>query len=62
MSIYFIQAYFNKNLGDDLMVKILTDKIVEADNKSCIIKIKGGHDIFSKIKAMYNILKIPFFF
>lgn len=43
------------------MIKILTDKIVKSDNKSCIIKIKSGYDIFSKTKTKYNILKIPFF-
>lgn len=61
MSTYFIQGYFNKNLGDDLMIRILIDKIIKSDNKPCIVKIKGGHDIFSKLKAMYNIFKIPFF-
>jgi polysaccharide pyruvyl transferase WcaK-like protein len=61
VSTYFIQGYFNQNLGDDLMIKILIDKISKFDNKPRIVKLQGGHYRFSKIKIAYTISSIPFF-
>jgi len=50
VSTYFIQGYFAKNLGDDIMIEILESKIKEYDKEPSVLEIKSK---FDKIKILF---------
>jgi polysaccharide pyruvyl transferase WcaK-like protein len=58
MSRYFIKGYINKNIGDDLMISLLKEKIMLYDKFADIRLLKGRKDILKYFYSSNNYIRI----